>query len=258
MAITKRIWMKPPIVYELTIPSSQRTSSMTKMVQSMTFPFPVVAQQFSRQALSSREHTQYGLRRAVKSPWVMKTRYFYCWLVGAWMAGSLFMIMVATQNFRSVDRLLAAPGRAGAQVETMGHDAARAFLRYQVSEQNRWYFETWEKIQLALGVAALAATFRQRKLIVSLTTLMSAPLLLERFYLTPEIIRLGRLIDFVPQAAPSPERVTFWTFHAAYSGVEIVKLALGLLLSGRLIFDRNRVAGQVDVVDEPDHSHVNR
>ena len=59
------------------------------------------------------------------------------------------MIMVATQNFRSVDRLLAAPGGAAAQVVTIGHDQARIFLRYQVSEQNRWYFETWEKIQLA-------------------------------------------------------------------------------------------------------------
>ncbi len=130
------------------------------------------------------------------------------------------MIMVATQNFRSVDRLLAAPGRAGAQVETMGHDAARAFLRYQVSEQNRWYFE--------------------------------------RFYMTPEIIRLGRLIDFVPPAASSPERDTFWRFHGAYSAVELLKLALGFLLAGRLIFGRKRIGNQVDVVDEADHSHIDR
>ncbi len=168
------------------------------------------------------------------------------------------MIMVATQNFRSVDRLLAAPGSAGEQVGRMGHDEARTFLRYQVSEQNRWYFETWEKIQLALGVAALVATFRQGKLMVSLTASMCALLLLERFYLTPEIVRLGRLIDFVPQAPLSPDRATFWRFHGAYSGVEMVKLALGFFLSGRLIFGRNRIAGQVDVVDEADHRHVNR
>src|SRR5713101_6835250 len=101
-------------------------------------------------------------------------------LLGAWIAGSLFMIMVATQNFRSVDRLLAAPGSATTQVGRMGHDEARTFLRYQVSEQNRWYFETWEKIQLALVVAALVATFRQGKLMVGLTASMCALLLLER------------------------------------------------------------------------------
>src|SRR5262249_53865574 len=109
---------------------------------------------------------------AVKFPWGMQTRYIACWLLGAWIAGSLFMIMVATQNFRSVDRLLAAPGDATTQVAKMGHGEARTFLRYQVSEQNRWYFETWEKVQLALGIALLAAIFRQGKLTVSLTALM--------------------------------------------------------------------------------------
>ena len=169
------------------------------------------------------------------------------------------MIMVATQNFRSVDRLLAAPsGVAAAQIQTLGRDQARAFLRYQVSEQNRWYFEAWEKIQLALGVALLAATLRQSKLPASLAAAMLGLLLIERFYITPEIIRLGRLIDFIPPPASSQERDVFWRFHGAYSGVELAKLALGFFLSGRLIFGRDRVAGQVDAVDKADHSHVNR
>ena len=174
------------------------------------------------------------------------------------MVGSLFMIMVATQNFRSVDRLLAAPGSAAAQVEKIGHDQARAFLRYQVSEQNRWYFETWEKIQLALGLALLAASLNLGKRWAIAPALMCVLLLAERFYLTPEIVRLGRLIDFVPQAASSPERDLFWRFHGAYSGVELLKLALGFLLSGRLIFGRNHAIAHVDVVDEADHRHVNR
>src|SRR6266446_5882594 len=140
----------------------------------------------------------------------MKIQHLGCTLLGAWIAGSLFMIMVATQNFRSVDRLLAAPGRAGAQVETMGHDAARAFLRYQVSEQNRWYFETWEKIQLGLGIVTLIAVTRTSRTLGAIAAGMLALLLVERFYITPEIVRLGRLIDFVPQAASSPERDTFW------------------------------------------------
>src|SRR5712692_7756194 len=192
----------------------------------------------------------------------MHTRYIACWLVGAWIAGSLFMIMVATQNFRSVDRLLAAPGNAGAQVGNMGRDEARTLLRYQVSEQNRWYFETWEKIQLALGLVLLATLLRQGRIPALTVGAMFALLLVERFYLTPEIVRLGRMIDFVPQAASSPERDLFWRFHGAYSAVELLKLALGLLLSGRLVFGRNggrnRVGGQVDVVDEADHRHVNR
>jgi hypothetical protein len=168
----------------------------------------------------------------------MTARHFTCWLLGAWMAGSLFMIMVATQNFRSVDRLLAAPGNAAPIVGQMGSQEARTFLRYQVSEQNRWYFETWEKIQLGFGAVLIAATLGLRKSFAILAALMFALLLVERFYITPEIVRLGRLIDFVPS---SPERDTFWKFHGAYSGVELTKLALGLFLSGRMILTRQSV-----------------
>jgi len=163
----------------------------------------------------------------------MKIPYFTCWLLGAWIAGSLFMILVATQNFRSVELLLASPAGAAAQIDRMGHDEARAFLRYQVSEQNRWYFETWEKIQLALGLALLAVTFRQDRISVALAAAMFTLLLAQRFWITPEIVRIGRLIDFAPQA---PERQTFWMFHNAYSGIELAKLALGFLLSARFVF----------------------
>jgi len=163
----------------------------------------------------------------------MKIRNFACWLLGAWMAGSLFMIMVATQNFASVDRLLAAPAAAGPRIEQMGRTEARTFLRYQVSEQNRFYFETWEKIQLAMGVVLLAALWTNlpdRRIFVIVAAAMFTLLLLERFYLTPEIVRIGRLIDFVPQAVSSPERDTFWKFHNNYSAAELLKPELGFFL----------------------------
>ena len=173
----------------------------------------------------------------------MNIRHFACWLLGAWIAGSLFMILVATQNFRSVDRLLAAPGGAGARIDQMGRAEARTLLRYQVSEQNRWYFETWETIQLGLGATLVAVAWpglSERRVFAVLAAAMFALLLLERFYLTPEIVRLGRMIDFTPLATPSPEREIFWRFHTAYSTVELMKLALGVFLSARLIFGRTR------------------
>ena len=172
------------------------------------------------------------------------------------------MIMVATQNFRSVDRLLAAPGRAGAQVETMGHDAARAFLRYQVSEQNRWYFETWEKIQLALGVAVLAALIRQGRLTVGLAAVVA--------------FLIGQLIDitvFHRIRRATGER-HIWLRATGSTAVSqlidsfvVLYIAfvigpqhwpMGLFLAGRLIFGRERIGNQVDVVDEADHSHIDR
>jgi len=155
------------------------------------------------------------------------------------------MDMVATQNFRSVDRLLATPSPQFAErIQSMGgHDAARMLLRHQVAEQNRWYFETWELVQIALGVALVLALLlsagRDRwKLAVTLT--MSAIVLVMHFFLTPEITRLGRAIDFVPPGTISADRTRFWTLHGAYSGSELVKLGLGLVLAVLLVRRRKR------------------
>jgi hypothetical protein len=81
----------------------------------------------------------------------MHFRRLACFLLGGWLAGGFFMAAVATQNFRSVDRLLAKPAPlAREQVDKLGGISARALLRYQVAEQNRVYFETWGVVETAL------------------------------------------------------------------------------------------------------------
>lgn len=195
----------------------------------------------------------------------MHFRRLACVLIGAWLGVSLFMAMVATQNFRSVDRLLQSPAPAAAQhINAMGQDAARAFLRYQVSEQNRWYFETWESIQIGLAVATLLvvllAAASDRVALVTVF-LMFAAVVVQKVVLTPNIVTLGRAIDFLAPDAPSAERTRFWLFHSAYSATEVAKWMLSLLLAAKFIF-RSRRSGhtrrEVDMVDEADDSHVNR
>ena len=166
-------------------------------------------------------------------------------LVGAWLAGCALMDLVATENFRSVDRLLSAPSAQAAEhIRAIGgHDPARAFLRYQVSEQNRWYFENWERIQIVLGVLLLLVLLFGSvpdRFALWLTVLMLVAVLAMHFFLTPEITRLGRSIDFTPRGTPSAERTRFWTFHGAYSATELVKLGLGVALAARLLRRKKR------------------
>ncbi|MBZ5596637.1 MAG: hypothetical protein LAP39_30725 [Acidobacteriia bacterium] len=165
---------------------------------------------------------------------------FAALLAGAWLAGCLFMDMVATQNFRSVDRLLAAPSpQLAERIQSMGgHDAARMILRHQVAEQNRWYFETWEQVQMALGVAVFLVLLRgggRNRWMLAITLVMIGIVLIMHFSLTPEITRLGRAIDFAPPGATSAERARFWKFHGAYSGSELLKLGLGVALAVLLV-----------------------
>jgi hypothetical protein len=48
-------------------------------------------------------------------------------------------------------------------------------------------------------------------------------------YLTPAIVSLGRELDFVPRDPAPPGMSRFWVLHAAYTSLEMLKLAIGLL-----------------------------
>ena len=176
------------------------------------------------------------------------------------------MVWVAGESFSSVDRLLARPHPvATAEFKELGRADARLLLRYQVSEQNRRYFENWEVAQIIMGglffFFVLFAT-SENKFALSVVLVMIAGVLVQRFVLTPGMISLGRMIDFVPPDAPSGERTQFWVLHSWYWGVEVVKWVLGLVLAARLISRRSRRSGharqQIDMVDKANHRHVNR
>jgi hypothetical protein len=158
------------------------------------------------------------------------------------------MDMVVTQNFRSVDRLLAKPTPAAAQqIGKLGAADARFLLRHQVSEQNRWYFETWGLIAAVLGAALLmvlifGSTERNFTLLLALLMLLIA--IVQRFALTPQMVFLGRLIDWVPADQPSPDRTRFWMLHNAFVGLELLNWALGFFLTAKLLFRRKK-AGEM-------------
>ena len=161
-------------------------------------------------------------------------------VMGAWVMGSICMSVVATQNFYTVDRLLAGQSSAAftAMVQKLGQPAARELLRYLSSELNRLYFQMWNVAQIVLGVAALWLSRRSAagpkadgpasKIIVG----MLAIVVLMLVYLTPAIVSLGRELDFVPREPAPPGMSRFWVLHAAYTSLEMLKLALGLLVAG--------------------------
>jgi hypothetical protein len=160
-------------------------------------------------------------------------------LLGAWAAGSICMSVVATENFYTIDRLLAerANPAFAAAVDRLGSPAARDLLRYLSSELNRLYFQVWNVAQLVIGGAALWLTFELRKqdaayrkpflavaLMLTIVTLMLG-------YLTPQIVTLGRSLDFVPRDPTPPGMSRFWILHAAYTSLEMLKLLVGVVVA---------------------------
>jgi hypothetical protein len=160
-------------------------------------------------------------------------------VMGAWVMGSICMSIVATQNFYTVDRLLAERSSASftAMVEKLGQPAARELLRYLSSELNRLYFQMWNVTQVVLGVVALwlsrrsAAGAKADGLALKCIVAMLAIVLLMLVYLTPAIVSLGRELDFVPRE-PAPAGMSrFWVLHAAYTSLEMIKLLLGAIVA---------------------------
>jgi hypothetical protein len=162
-------------------------------------------------------------------------------LMGAWMMGSIVVAFVATQNFRTVDRVLSAPAEADLWRKLDGkisREDARMILRHLASEMNRFYFRAWEGAQLLLGGLVLILLIRSDRsdvltgsLVVALLVIVGVFIL----FLTPQIVALGRRLDFVSRTPPPPEYARFWRFHITYTALEVVKLLLGGAVVVRLL-----------------------
>jgi hypothetical protein len=175
----------------------------------------------------------------------MHSRRIACLLLGMWLAGGFFMAWMATENFRSVDRLLNQGNPAAlVRLRAIGPEAeGRALLRYEVSEQNRFYFESWEIIQVFLGgflFLFLLFGTREGKVPLGLALFMMVLVFVQRFVFTPEITTMGRTLDFAPVAASAGEHAKFMLLHTAYVGMELAKWALGIALGLVLILEGRR------------------
>jgi hypothetical protein len=156
--------------------------------------------------------------------------------MGAWLMGTICMSIVATENFYTIDRLLADranPAFASA-VERLGSPAGRDLLRYLSSELNRLYFQMWNIAQLVLGALALWLIARSGTQSLNRAALgvisMLAIVVVMLVYMTPAIVSLGRSLDFVPRDPAPPGMRRFWILHASYTTLEMFKLLVGAVV----------------------------
>jgi len=77
--------------------------------------------------------------------------------MGAWLAGTVVVTVVAAENFYTIDRLLEASKSAAfyRSVLIIGYPPSRELLRYLSSELNRLYFTLWNGAQIVIGALVL-------------------------------------------------------------------------------------------------------
>ncbi len=160
-------------------------------------------------------------------------------LLGIWLAGTLLEWFIATQNFRTVDRVLSQGSQQlEEQSQPLSRDRLRVLFRHLASELNRYYFAAWGWAQLVLAAALLALLARLR-ITDSVSWLlvggMLALVVVLHFIVTPRLVELGRSIDFIPRDPVPPEMGRFWKLHAAFTGLDAVKLVGGIVLLVRWI-----------------------
>ena len=151
-----------------------------------------------------------------------------------WLSGSVFITVVATQNFYTIDRLLEkSPNEAFRVVaELMENPSARELMRYLSSELNRLYFQYWNLVQLPVGliVLKLVSPIPGSKRAVWGIAAMLCVVLFLMISITPSILSIGRSLDFIPREPPPPALRTFGLLHAAYSALTLVNVVLGVLV----------------------------
>jgi hypothetical protein len=193
----------------------------------------------------------------------MHARRFACMLLGIWLAGSIVVTFIAADSRNTAERLLIDHGSgASLRITAMGRDEARIMLAYPVRQQVRWWLEEWENLEVALGAfffLFLLFGTREGKLALSLTLGIYAIVLFQRFFTLPQILYLGAQMDFVPLNVVIPERNQFIAVQKLFTGVEIFK-ALAILGLGVYMIVRTRRSSHswdhVDMIDEPNHRHV--
>lgn len=170
----------------------------------------------------------------------MHHRRLAAFLLGAWIAVSLFMGYVATQNLFAIDEILGAPRpNSGKVFEKAGVDNVKLILKWHASEQNRRYFARWEVVQMILGVVLAAILFLGTNASRLMLLGCGAMVILVGFmhwFLTPEITWSGRQMDFL-QREPGAR---FLALHGLYTGLEVLKLLIAAGLACYLFVFKSR------------------
>jgi hypothetical protein len=163
-------------------------------------------------------------------------------ILGAWIGITVAMWFAAAGSFRTLSRVSeTATAKLGEAAPPASQEQTRFSFRFLVAEINRNCFHAYGWAQLVLGIALFALLLRRTPrdavslLLAGGMLAVAAALTL---YLTPQIVALGRQLDFVPRDPAPPAWARFRTLHAAFTGLDGAKLLAGLALLLRMVWSR--------------------
>ena len=196
----------------------------------------------------------------------MHARRLACFILGMWLAAGLAVAWLERGDFQTIGDVLAQPDDAVAErVKTLGAHETYLLMGRIAWEQRQRTTENWESIQMLVGMGffffMLFGT-HQGKLPLGMGLLLVGIVALERFLLTPEVLSLGRAAGLAPSPALSGEDMRRTVLSSTHLGFEIAKWIVQAALGAVMIVRRGHRSGdageKLQVVDKPNHGHINR
>ncbi len=178
----------------------------------------------------------------------MHWRRFASFILGAWMFGLFVAAYYAAANIGFAARFLAAPAPdAAAILQPLGEARSQMLLAHVAAEQNRLFLQRFENAEIALGLiltAAILLATHAHRLAAVMSGGMTAITLFLRVFIGPEMGRLGRELDFIPDAASATQSNSLWMLRMTYSALVIVKVVMGAALAWYLLTFKTRLRGR--------------
>ncbi len=164
--------------------------------------------------------------------------------LGAWLAGSVMALWFSSENVATIDQRLRAPSKdLAAYLARVELSDADVIVRHHASEVNRSLFATWERVEIVLGLALLAGLFfgpDSKRFTIVLCLMMLACVIFLHWFLTPEMAKVGQVVDFVAPDHASVARDRLRSLNTGYQVIGMVKLGLGLVIAWALVTRRRR------------------
>ncbi len=176
----------------------------------------------------------------------------------------MLMMWISSQNQDSVTRILMAqPQKMQQIIFTLTESEKKSLFLYSANEMTRYYSNIWEWAQLLLGgtILGLLVVARQAKQFIVISSIMLLTVIACHFLLAPQLLGLGRTIDFGALNQFAAERSQFNSMSMLYLAMDITRLVLAILLTFQLLRrgsdeKRRRRSPKSDEIQYPNYGHI--
>ena len=190
----------------------------------------------------------------------MHTRRLITFLLGVWFT---LVILVATVSLTTLqvasNTAKSPPGEPARALFVIGEPMTEQLFRYIASEINRTLFETSGLFEMALVLTIGMTLFLQNY--SRPATILAGVLLLgvcaSHFLLTPQVVSLGRILDFRPAEMMIAERERLARLQMMYGALAVFRLFCGGAITAILLHRKSRRrSGKIDSIDHAEDSHI--